>query len=63
MLKILLIILLLPLSSYSLPKCEGDDVSIWNNCLGTETYTDGWSYIGEFKDDKKNGQGKNGHFI
>ena len=42
--------------SYALPNCKGD-VDYWNNCVGTSIYANGNKYVGEWKDDKKNGQG------
>ena len=53
----LLFFFLFALNSYSLPKCEGDDVSKWNNCYGTFTFASGNKYVGEYKDGKKHGQG------
>lgn len=40
----------------SLPPCQGD-VSHWKNCFGTEKFSNGNKYVGEFKDGKRNGQG------
>lgn len=40
----------------SLPPCPSD-ASVWNRCIGTYTFFDGRRYIGEFRDDKRNGQG------
>ena len=40
-----------------LPDCVGDDSANWNNCFGTYTWPYGAKYVGEFKDDKFNGQG------
>ena len=40
----------------SLPPCPSD-ASIWNRCIGTYTFFDGRKYVGEFRDDKRNGQG------
>ena len=57
MLKILLILFLLPLSSYSLTKCEGDDVSIWNNCVGTSNLDRETKYEGEWKNGAMHGKG------
>ena len=57
MLRILLILFLLPLSSYSLPKCEGTNPMKWNNCVGTFTLLDGGEYVGEFKDGTQHGKG------
>jgi hypothetical protein len=40
----------------SLPPCPSD-ASVWNRCIGTYTFFDGRKYVGEFRDDKRNGQG------
>ena len=44
------------LHSYAsnLPTCKGN---YWTNCFGTDTYTNGDKYLGEFKDNKRNGHG------
>ena len=65
MMKRLLTILCIPaalllLSStegWSLPPCEGSDISTWTNCFGTATHPNGQKYVGEFKDGKFNGHG------
>jgi len=44
-----------PTKGSSLPPCPQSGV--WNNCFGTSTTYDGGKYVGEFKDDKFNGQG------
>jgi hypothetical protein len=56
--KKLFAILLLSLmsSAYALPNCPYDAVR-WHNCFGNYTYADGDKYIGEFKYDKRYGQG------
>jgi len=48
----------------ALPKCKGDDVKKWTNCVGTQIFTgddkyrgDGAKYVGEWKDGKEHGQG------
>lgn len=41
----------------NLPMCQGSDSSRWTYCLGTENYSNGKKYIGEFKDGLKHGQG------
>ena len=44
--------------AWSLPKCPGSyNQNTWHNCFGTFTWTDGSKYVGEFRDDKPNGQG------
>ena len=41
-----------------LPKCPGSyNAATWTNCVGTNTFPDGSQYVGEWKDDKRNGQG------
>ena len=54
MLKILLLLLLLPLSSYSLPKCEGINPMKWNNCKATLSLKT-FKYEGEEEEQKKEG--------
>jgi len=42
----------------NLPPCQGSySTSTWNYCQGTLTFRSGEKYVGEFKDDKQNGQG------
>ena len=53
----LLFFFLFALNSYSLPECEGDDDTKWNNCEGTYTWADGTKYVGEWKDGEMHGQG------
>ena len=44
-------------ASRGLPPCLGDPAtSFWTNCVGTFT-SDGQKYVGEYRDDKPNGQG------
>jgi len=46
--------------SYALPPCPGErhlTNSPWSNCFGTYTFANGDKYVGEWKDDKKYGQG------
>ena len=55
-----LILLLLAGAVYGqsqLPACRGSDASKWSNCFGTEPYTNGDKYVGEFKDGARNGYG------
>ena len=41
-----------------LPPCLGDyATSFWTNCVGTFTTPSGQKFVGEFRDDKRNGQG------
>ena len=53
----LLFFFLFALNSYSLPQCEGDDTTKWNNCYGTYTFASGAKYVGGYKDGKKHGKG------
>jgi hypothetical protein len=41
----------------NLPACRGSDVSKWNKCVGTATFTSGNKYAGDYKDGKRNGFG------
>ena len=41
--------------SFALPPCP--TFWFWDNCFGTKTYTYGNKYVGEFKDNKRHGQG------
>ena len=36
----------------SLPECKGSDSEQWTNCHGTETWENGRTYVGEFKNGK-----------
>ena len=38
-------------------SCPTDPSDIWHNCVGIYTYDDGAKYVGEWKGDKKHGQG------
>ena len=40
-----------------LPPCPSDQSLYWSNCFGTLISPSGQRYVGEFKDDKPNGQG------
>jgi len=43
---------------FALPTCKGSyNSSTWTNCTGTYTYASGDKYVGEWKDNKKHGQG------
>ena len=39
------------------PTSRWSTTSNWTDCFGTFTYASGDKYVGEFKDDKFNGQG------
>jgi hypothetical protein len=41
----------------NLPACQGSEVSRWSNCSGSWTASNGYKYVGEWKDGKQNGQG------
>jgi hypothetical protein len=41
-----------------LPDCPSDTNALWNNCFGTITFASGSKYVGEFKGDKRSGQGE-----
>ena len=41
----------------SLPNCPSDENARWHNCFGTYTWNNGDKYVGEYKDDERNGQG------
>src|ERR1039458_5786195 len=39
-------------------SCPNDSPELsWDNCQGTKTFLNGSKYVGEFKNDKPNGQG------
>jgi len=44
-------------ASFALPNCPPDQTERYHNCFGTYTWTSGEKYVGEFRDDKTNGQG------
>ena len=55
--KLLLILCLFSMTTHAqsnLPPCSGN---YWNNCFGTENYSGGDKYVGQFKDGKRTGQG------
>ena len=59
----LAVLLLSPTEGWSLPPCPGSPtrnigVAIrWTNCVGTFTFSKGNKYVGEWKDNKRHGQG------
>ena len=58
--KLLFIILILfagNATASSLPNCPSDPSVRWHNCFGTLTWADGDTYVGEYKDNKRHGQG------
>ena len=54
---IFIIVIFFSSNTYALPSCPSDKSQMWNNCIATETYPSGDRYIGEWKDNKKNGKG------
>ena len=54
--KLLLLLFLIPNLVFALPLCLDSDLN-WNKCVGTYTFPDGAKYVGEWKDNKPNGQG------
>jgi hypothetical protein len=40
-----------------LPPCPSDRNQVWTDCTGAYSYPDGSRYVGEFRDNKRNGQG------
>ena len=54
----LAIFLFSPTEGWSLPPCPEDPSKYYDNCFGTVTFDNGEKYVGEWKDDKKHGQGK-----
>ena len=40
-----------------LPACPTNQDAYWHNCFGTHTWANGDKYVGEYRDDKRNGQG------
>ena len=57
LLLITILSLLLCNKAFSLPKCQGEDISKWNMCKGIKKTSKGSKYSGEFKDGKYHGQG------
>jgi len=61
----LVVLLFSPTEGWSLPPCPEDPSEYYNNCFGTYTVASGAKYVGEWKDNKKHGQGTstfaNGH--
>ena len=45
------------ISVHALPNCPSDTSVRWDNCFATYTFGNGEKYVGEWKDDKPNGQG------
>jgi len=47
--------------SFALPPCPSDQNQYYHNCFGTVTFPNGDKYVGEFRNNKKNGQGTYTH--
>ena len=54
---ILLNTFFISISIQALPDCPSDTSAIWNNCFGTLNQFNGNKYVGEWKDNKYDGQG------
>jgi len=46
-------------SDSNFPPCPADETIVWHNCVGTFTSDKEDVYVGEIKNDKRHGQGKN----
>jgi hypothetical protein len=60
-----LILVLLAGTAYgqsNLPACQGSDASKWSHCFGNWTTSNGYKYVGEWKDGKPNGYGTATYF-
>ena len=44
-------------NAYALPDCPSDTSKFWDKCFGTIGFDNGDKYVGEWKDDKRHGQG------
>ena len=51
------LLLIVSVGCFALPPCPTDQNKRYHNCYGTYTWPDGNKYVGEFKEDKRNGQG------
>ena len=54
---LLTIIFLLASNAYALKDCPSDQSQRFHNCFGAYTDANGNQYVGEWRDDKQNGQG------
>ena len=52
----MLLLISITTNAYALPDCPEDLSKLWDKCFGTLTGPSGDKYVGEFKDDKMNGQ-------
>jgi hypothetical protein len=44
--------------AFALPACKGSYIYLtWTNCIGTQTWSNGDKYVGEWRDGKRTGQG------
>jgi len=48
---------IIALAQSLLPPCPSDPKEVWTDCKGTLSQSDGAQYVGEFRNNKKNGQG------
>jgi len=55
--KLLLLLFLIPNVALSLSKCPKDESLLWTNCVGSVTFKEGGTYVGEFKDNLRHGHG------
>ena len=53
----MLLLISITTNAYALPECPKDTSKFWDKCFGTYTAADGAKYVGEYKDDKRHGQG------
>ena len=44
-------------ASFALPNCPSNTTKVYDNCFGTINYDNGDKYIGEWKGDRRHGQG------
>ena len=44
-------------ASFAAPNCPSDQTKRYHNCFGTYNSANGEKYVGEWKEDKRNGQG------
>ena len=53
------LIILIATSGFAadLQKCPSDTEVVWDNCIGEITFNDGGKYVGQWKANKRNGQG------
>ena len=54
---IMLLLFSITTNAYALPDCPSDISKLWDKCFGTYTFAEGDKYVGEWKDNKRHGQG------